>query len=200
MKKKVKQWVYYSHQVSTWQGESGNRELFNFKAKDSFMVVKPKVDNCTCLVFQARQKEMGSDGQTPTCLHLQTLSRARDTGFQFKQNQTWNQVSFVIFLTELSEQLQTIYGTISCNINLFDSKLFVVVFLIVRTLIPNPAVSGTEKVRLMFTVLSPVFITSQPLHLCLYYSIVWSSVLMKLSLTPSAFLWNGHMYSSAITK
>lgn len=134
------------------------------------------------------------------CIYKQTLSRARDTGFHFEQIQTWDQVSFVIFLTELSEKLQTIYGTISCNIDLFNSKLFVVVFIIVRTLIPNPEVSVTEKVGLTFTVLSPVFVTSQPLYSCLYYSIVWSLVLMKPSLTTSAFLWNSHMYCSAITK
>lgn len=59
MKRKVKVWVYHSQQVSTWQGANGDKEFFSFKAKDSFMVVKQKVDNLTRLVFQARQKEMG---------------------------------------------------------------------------------------------------------------------------------------------
>lgn len=84
MKWKVKVWVYPSQQVSTWQGANGDKELFSFKAKDSFMVVKQKVENVTCLVFQASKKRWVSpqllrNGQTAyACIYTQTPSEARD--------------------------------------------------------------------------------------------------------------------------
>lgn len=57
-------------------GESGNRELFSFKSKDSFMVVKQKAENLTCLVFQVRQEEMGkpSTPQKRTDNHLSAFT------------------------------------------------------------------------------------------------------------------------------
>jgi len=71
-------------------------ELFSFKAKDSFMVLKQKVHNLTHLAFQARQKEMGAPSapQKRTDTHLPVFTprhlAGQETllGIVFKQIQT----------------------------------------------------------------------------------------------------------------
>lgn len=77
---------------------------------------------------------------------------------------------------------------------------FFLSFLKARHLFQTPQSLLQKRSNYTFAVLTPVFASSHTLNWCLYYSIVSSSVLMKFSLTTSAFLSNGHANGSAITE